>query len=147
MGRVPKFYLTEEWIEIRKVVLEKFGRRCMRCGVNPPIIHVDHVLPRRIFPDLSLCVDNLQVLCPDCNKLKLNQHGPEWDFRENKMENQAPKPEKTLWKQNHIEDHLATYLTLRRELNFNLAREIARDALAQLEFFGILDRSRLEPRS
>lgn len=36
---------------------------------------LDHIKPRRLFPELALVVENLQVLCGDCNEGKGN-----WDM-------------------------------------------------------------------
>lgn len=53
------------------------------CGRSPKIhgvvIHVDHIKPRSKFPELALDVNNLQILCEDCNVGKLNRF--ETDYR------------------------------------------------------------------
>jgi 5-methylcytosine-specific restriction endonuclease McrA len=43
----------------------------MLCGATERIV-VDHIKPRRKFPELELDLDNLQVLCNDCNMGKSN---------------------------------------------------------------------------
>jgi 5-methylcytosine-specific restriction endonuclease McrA len=48
----------------------------MRCGSEPKDrrkVNVDHIKPRKYFPELALCFDNLQVLCSRCNKEKGNK--------------------------------------------------------------------------
>lgn len=72
------FYGRQEWLELRKRALSKFGRVCMCCGKTPKHPNVDHVIPRSLRPDLALLLSNLQVLCWPCNKAKGTNT---WDFR------------------------------------------------------------------
>jgi hypothetical protein len=65
----PGFYLSYEWIILRKSVLKKYGYRCLKCGEARHIC-VDHIKPRSKYPELSLDLDNLQVLCRSCNSSK-----------------------------------------------------------------------------
>lgn len=70
-----EFYRTRPWRELRYKALVRCGRRCMCCGAKPTdgiILHVDHVKPRSKFPDLELDINNLQILCEDCNLGKSN---------------------------------------------------------------------------
>jgi hypothetical protein len=76
------FYRTPEWSGLRRKILKRYGRVCMKCG-GTEHIHVDHIKPRSIFPDLQLEWDNMQVLCRSCNSSKSNRkifdcrpHGP-----------------------------------------------------------------------
>lgn len=67
-----EFLNTFEWKKLRALVLQKYGRRCMCCGNSPNIdndviMHVDHIKPRKYYPELALDFDNLQILCSDCN--------------------------------------------------------------------------------
>lgn len=70
------FYDSREWRELRYAALKKHGRRCLCCGASPEdgvtVLHVDHIKPRSLYPDLALDADNLQVLCADCNIGKCN---------------------------------------------------------------------------
>ncbi len=61
------FYSSWEWKAARFDILEKYGPTCMLCGYEGPRIVVDHIKPRRRYPELELDRDNLQVLCNDCN--------------------------------------------------------------------------------
>jgi len=61
------FYQTKEWRQLRFKALLKYGRACMCCRATDAIMHVDHIKPRSKFPELELCLDNLQILCEDCN--------------------------------------------------------------------------------
>lgn len=76
------FYESREWREARYEAIKKHGRRCLVCGRTPHdhgiAIHVDHIKPRSLFPELELCIDNLQVLCEDCNLGKSNRDSIDW---------------------------------------------------------------------
>jgi HNH endonuclease len=61
------FYKTREWKKLRYTAIEKHGRTCACCGAHGGMIHVDHIKPRSKWPELELVLDNLQVLCEDCN--------------------------------------------------------------------------------
>lgn len=65
------FYKSREWKELRLLALANC-RSCQACGRRPPdvILHVDHVKPRYTHPHLSLALDNLQILCHECNEGK-----------------------------------------------------------------------------
>lgn len=78
------FYDTWAWKDIRYQALHKCGRRCMSCGASPlkdnkVVLHVDHIKPFRKYPELALDINNLQVLCEDCNMGK--GYWDETDFR------------------------------------------------------------------
>jgi 5-methylcytosine-specific restriction endonuclease McrA len=71
----PDFLRSFEWRQLRFQALQKYGRRCQCCGSTPEsgaIMHVDHVKSRRSRPELALDINNLQVLCADCNHGKGN---------------------------------------------------------------------------
>lgn len=75
------FLSSYEWRRVRMVALKKYGSRCQCCGATPQTgatIHVDHIKPRRLFPDLALDADNLQVLCHECNHGKGNWDQTDW---------------------------------------------------------------------
>ena len=76
-----KFFKSREWRQLRYDALKLHGRKCQCCGATPDctILHVDHIKPRSKYPELQLSIDNLQVLCEDCNIGKSNLH--EDDFR------------------------------------------------------------------
>lgn len=79
-----KFYKTREWQNIRYEALKKHGNECFACGRSPKDgvqIHVDHILPRSIFPNKALTLSNLQILCKDCNTAKSNTDKTDWGKR------------------------------------------------------------------
>ena len=81
-GEVEPFYHTEEWRQLRYRVLRKSDGRCNLCGRSKPAndvtLHVDHIEPRSLRPDLELVESNLQVLCDDCNMGKGNSDNRDW---------------------------------------------------------------------
>lgn len=77
-GLGKEFYLTREWRSVRYKVLVKYGRVCQCCGSKDGYLHVDHIKPRSLFPDLELDENNLQVLCEACNIGKSNQDQTDW---------------------------------------------------------------------
>ena len=84
LNRLPgtDFYVSKEWRTVRYRVIKKHGGSCMACGrskkVHGIVIHVDHIKPRSIYPDLALTYDNLQLLCEDCNLGKSNKCEIDW---------------------------------------------------------------------
>jgi hypothetical protein len=76
------FLLSFEWRRLRMVVIKKRGAKCECCGATPAdgttVINVDHVKPRRLFPELALDESNLQVLCNACNHGKGNWDQTDW---------------------------------------------------------------------
>ena len=68
------FYRSQVWRSLRIEVLAESSRRCLLCGNSPDngiTLHVDHIKPRSLFPELALDKSNLQVLCEDCNLGKM----------------------------------------------------------------------------
>ena len=61
-----KFYSAWSWRKLRFEVLKKYGAVCMLCNSTENIV-VDHILPRKKFPKLAMDINNLQVLCRNCN--------------------------------------------------------------------------------
>ncbi len=76
------FYNSREWKELRYKAIRTYGRVCMACGQTNGVMHVDHIKPRSMYPELQLDFSNLQILCADCNLGKSNKF--EDDFRRNK---------------------------------------------------------------
>jgi hypothetical protein len=64
------FYDRPEWKRMRERVITTHGTFCRHCNRepdNPSDIHIDHIKPRSIYPELSFSFGNLQPLCADCN--------------------------------------------------------------------------------
>ena len=75
------FLSTYAWRRLRMRVLKRDGAKCACCGATPAtgaVMNVDHIKPRRLFPDLALDENNLQVLCDACNHGKGNWDQTDW---------------------------------------------------------------------
>lgn len=75
------FLESYEWRRLRYSAILLHGRKCMACGRTPDdgiTIHVDHIKPRRKYPELALVLLNLQVLCHECNHGKGNWDETDW---------------------------------------------------------------------
>ena len=65
-----QFLRSREWLELRYKALLRCGKQCMCCGARPMPsnpLQVDHIKPRSKFPELAMDINNLQVLCMQCN--------------------------------------------------------------------------------
>lgn len=75
------FLSSYEWRRVRMAALKRHGAVCQCCGASPKtgaVMNVDHIKPRKLFPELSLDVENLQVLCQECNHGKGNWDMTDW---------------------------------------------------------------------
>jgi hypothetical protein len=76
-----EFYQTREWLDLRYQALAKYGATCQCCGAtrqSGATLQVDHIKPRSTHPMLELQLDNLQVLCRECNIGKSNKSVDDW---------------------------------------------------------------------
>lgn len=75
------FYSSRAWLELRYKILQKYKATCMCCGAtraDGTQIHVDHIKPRFKYPELALDINNLQVLCAECNRGKSYKDDTDW---------------------------------------------------------------------
>lgn len=75
------FLSSYAWRKLRMEALKKYGRRCMCCGATPEsgaVMNVDHIKPRKLWPSLALDINNLQILCHECNHGKGNWDQTDW---------------------------------------------------------------------
>ncbi len=76
------FYASREWRIVRFEALKKSNGCCVLCGRSNRehgiVLHVDHIKPRSKYPALALRVDNLQILCEDCNLGKGARDETDW---------------------------------------------------------------------
>ncbi len=80
-ARLAEFYASREWKLMRYEALRSHGGQCQCCGASPAHgkrLNVDHIKPLRVFWDLRLDLNNLQVLCEDCNEGKGARHADDW---------------------------------------------------------------------
>jgi 5-methylcytosine-specific restriction endonuclease McrA len=76
-----EFLASYEWRRVRMSALKHYGPRCQCCGATPrdgARMNVDHIKPRKLFPSLALSLDNLQILCNECNHGKGNWDMTDW---------------------------------------------------------------------
>ena len=78
----PEVFDASQWDRLRYDVLSKSEGRCALCGrsyrEHGVTLEVDHIKPKSRFPELSLDIHNLQVLCKDCNRGKSNRDTRDW---------------------------------------------------------------------
>ena len=84
------FYMSPVWRKLRYFAIKLYGRTCMCCGAKNMPIHVDHIVPRSIDPGLSLDMNNLQILCEDCNMGKGNTDSIDYRTEEQKFKARYP---------------------------------------------------------
>lgn len=76
--KVSAFYASFEWRQARYSILKKSAGCCMLCNRSDLPLHVDHIKPLRKHWSLRLRLDNLQVLCEECNHGKGNWDETDW---------------------------------------------------------------------
>ena len=59
----------------KKESIDKLGFQCQSCGATAKDaqLHIDHIAPTSLFPELSKHENNLQILCKRCNVRKGNK--------------------------------------------------------------------------
>lgn len=75
------FLRSAEWKFTRYEALLKYKAKCACCGATAKDgakLNVDHIKPRKTHPELALDINNLQVLCGDCNRGKGNRDSTDW---------------------------------------------------------------------
>ena len=60
------FITSSAWRKLRKVVIERDGHRCTRCGTAKSLT-VHHIIPVRKDPSMALELDNCVTLCRSCH--------------------------------------------------------------------------------
>jgi 5-methylcytosine-specific restriction endonuclease McrA len=80
-SKLTAFYASYAWRNLRYIVLQKYGRKCMLCGSTERIC-VDHIKSLRKHWSLRLDITNLQVLCEPCNHGKGNWDETDWRPKE-----------------------------------------------------------------
>src|SRR6185436_15679711 len=84
--RGDDFLMSYGWRKLRMEVLVERGPTCECCGANAQRdrvkMNIDHIKPRRLFPELALVKENLQVLCDPCNHGKGNWDQTDWRERD-----------------------------------------------------------------
>ena len=78
------FYLSDSWLDIKRKVHKLYGRGCMKCKKEGIETHIDHIMPRSLYPSLELDIHNLQILCRKCNMEKSNKNSIDYRTQEQK---------------------------------------------------------------
>lgn len=88
-GKLREYLATPDgalkWQQVRFEALRASNGVCCLCGATPSsgtTMHVDHIKPKSLYPELVFEPSNLQVLCAECNMGKGNRS--EDDFRRTK---------------------------------------------------------------
>lgn len=79
--KARNFYHSEEWQMLRYKALQEANGKCCLCGRSAKdgvILNVDHIVPLSVCWGLRNRLENLQVLCKDCNMGKLNKDITSW---------------------------------------------------------------------
>ena len=63
------FYKRAAWRNLRslKLAIDPLCQRCKSEGRTTLAVHVHHVKPRKLHPDLAFDMDNLRSLCLPCH--------------------------------------------------------------------------------
>lgn len=70
-----------KWQRVRYFALKESSGKCCLCGMSAKdgkVMHVDHIKPKSLYPELKYELSNLQVLCEDCNIGKSNLDDTDW---------------------------------------------------------------------
>lgn len=67
---VRKWYYTERWKQLRRLVIQAQHHACAECGHVELVLDVDHIEPHRGDPAKFWNVKNLQGLCASCHSRK-----------------------------------------------------------------------------
>ena len=73
---VRDFKMLTDWKRVRRVIYERDGGICMKCGqpVTRENFHVDHIIPISKGGD-EWDLSNLELSCPQCNLKKGDKDG------------------------------------------------------------------------
>ena len=72
---------AKTWNKLRYLVLKRDGGKCCLCGrgaADGVKLHVDHIKPVSIYPELYYDPENLQTLCDECNLGKSDLDDTDW---------------------------------------------------------------------
>ena len=68
------------WNYLKPKVLLRDKYTCQNCGLEEGrIMEIDHIRPKKLFPELQFNIDNLMTLCPNCHRRKHLQNSNKGD--------------------------------------------------------------------
>ena len=85
-SKLNLFYTSSEWKKTRLIVIESVkltNSYCCKVCESTIKLCVDHIKPLRYFWDLRLDINNLQILCDECNLEKSSII--EWSLTEHRQ--------------------------------------------------------------
>ena len=77
--QVDPFYKSKEWHRVRQKALIRDHFSCVNCGTDvraKGASRVDHIRPRKKYPDLALHLPNLRTLCVPCDNARACSRPP-----------------------------------------------------------------------
>jgi 5-methylcytosine-specific restriction protein A len=72
------FYQSRAWRALRREAADRYGKLCAAClkrGRVTAANELDHVKPRKQYPERALDIDNVQWLCRACHNRKRRDEG------------------------------------------------------------------------
>jgi len=75
-------YDSDRWKALRYDVFKRFGFKCLACNATNVELHIDHIVPVSKDRSKAFEIENLQVLCRDCNLSKSNKHSDDLRFKQ-----------------------------------------------------------------
>lgn len=85
----------DSWRDLKVHLYKVFPYKCMKCYKQNCEIHADHVLPKSKHSSHKYKLDNLQVLCRECNLEKSNKN--KIDYRSMKHKRKLAKYIRDNW--------------------------------------------------
>jgi len=93
---LKKFYNSNAWKKLRKEAYDNLVHFCPVCGSEEKL-NVDHINPVRYFWEQRLDINNLQILCEECNLEKGSMVGWSIEYHiKNRDKLQQKKKKRTL---------------------------------------------------
>jgi hypothetical protein len=65
-GFARKLHSSVAYRKLRRFALDRANNQCQICSSQHKL-HLDHVKPKSLFPELALNKDNVRILCQDCH--------------------------------------------------------------------------------
>jgi hypothetical protein len=85
------FYRSNEWAEARGYIFAHTKNECAYCG-SIEKLQIDHIRPLRYYWDLRTSLENLQILCEDCNYAKGSNSDYNYHLSELKYRHRQRRP-------------------------------------------------------
>lgn len=85
-NHLRRLSISAAWKRVRYRALLRSKGKCELCGrgkAQDAILNVDHIKPKAHYPHLALNIDNLQVLCEECNNGKGAWDVTDWRTQNN----------------------------------------------------------------